>query len=299
MCPCINIPAKPVSQDSAELYCLVALQQAPPNWHTAIMSDTSDDLVSKPAPENDVGVDPREAGAGFIVAPRAPSSADDDMEPRMHNDSMDLSPASKPLFLRSSDPSTWEKPEETTWGDWSLDPNPDKPLNARQKEVARLLFLGKSQTAIAASVGYTIAWVNRLASNTKMQLEVDRMRNLAFERTVGERLKDIGPASMEVIEEGIRSTSMKLKDRTELARWVVEKLDGKAGQKVDVQSSTLERFMEVLADMKNQGEVLDVTPAKPEADHIEASVRPTNDITTNELPPVEDWSKWFDSNISG
>ena len=140
-----------------------------------------------------------------------------------HDDEMDpLSPEAKPAFLRASDPSTWAKPDDVSWGDYSIDPSPAKPLNARQLEVARLLFLGKSQTEVAATVGYTIPWVNRLTSNSKIKSEIERLRDMAFERTIDERLKALGPASMDAIEQLIKSDDEKLRDQAEMGRWIVE-----------------------------------------------------------------------------
>lgn len=177
----------------------------------------------------------------------------------------------KPLFLSAQDPETWEKPDDVSWGDYSL--KPGKPLSARHKELARLLFLGKTQTEICQALGYTQPWVSRLSDNFMIKAEVERLRERAFQATVADRLKDIGPEAMDVIEEGIRSEAMKLRDRTELAKWVVEKLDGKAAQKLDINADvSIGVFMDKLEQLKSSGQVLDVTPkALPETPAGEAA----------------------------
>ena len=171
-------------------------------------------------------------------------------------------------------------------------------LKARHYEIARLLFLGKNQNDIAERMGMSACGISLLANDDKIRAEVDRMRDLAFERTVGERLKDIGPESMDIIENVITGElPAKTEKRIELAQWVVEKLDGKAGQKIDVASSTLDRFMQVITEMKASGESLDVTPKL-------APVPPENETQESALedPEVQtsgpqDWAAWLDEKV--
>lgn len=194
----------------------------------------------------------------------------------------------RPLFLSAQDPDTWQKPDDISWGDYSL--KPGKALSARHKELARLLFLGKTQVEITAALGYTQPWISRLSQNYMIKEEVERLREKAFQATVSERLKDLGPEAMDAIEEGIRSPDMKLKDRTELAKWVVEKLDGKAAQKVDINADVnIGVFMDKLEQLRDAGQVLDVTPkpALPPSETSDANEAPEE----TEVDPLAEWLK--------
>lgn len=173
--------------------------------------------------------------------------------------------------------------------------SPYSRLKARHYEVARLLFLGKSHREISERVHLEPQTISRLAGDPKIREEVERMRDLAFERTVGERLKDIGPESMDVIEDTIFGrVVVKAEKRIELAQWVVEKLDGKAGQKIDVSSSTLDKFMSALSEMQASGETLDVTPAAlPTAEGEARSAELEAEPSQSETP---DWRAWLAEN---
>lgn len=171
-------------------------------------------------------------------------------------------------------------------------------MKARHYEIARLLFLGKNHTDIAARMDMTPNNISLLANDPKIMAEVERMRDLAFSRTVAERLKDIGPESMDVIEEAVLGKlDMKVEKRVEIAQWVVEKLDGKATQKVDVASSTLDKFMSVLTEMREEGETLDVSPAAalsaPEGDEL-SSEAPSG---AEQAPKDADWGAWLDEKV--
>lgn len=158
-------------------------------------------------------------------------------------------------FLSAQDPSTWKKGDDVTWGDHVL--NPNKPLSARHREVARLAFLGKTPSEIADRTGFSQSWVSTLLTNTKVQREIDRLYEKAFQATVEARLKDLGPNALDVVEEVLRSNDKEIKPqlKADMARWVVEKLTGKPRQEVDHQSSTLANFMSMIQEMQNAGHV--------------------------------------------
>jgi hypothetical protein len=151
-------------------------------------------------------------------------------------------------------------------------------------------------------MGMTEGTISLLANDAKIMAEVERLRDLAFERTVGERLKDIGPESMDVIEDAVLGKlDVKTEKRVELAQWVVEKLDGKATQKVDVASSTLDKFMAVITEMRQSGEALDVSPVaalsapgEPQTEGETPSGAPSGGEV---VPPAEDWGAWLDEKV--
>jgi len=171
-------------------------------------------------------------------------------------------------------------------------------LKARHYEIARLLFLGKQHKDIAARLNMAENTISLLANDDKIRAEVERMRDLAFDRTVGQRLKDIGPESMDVIEDAVLGKlEMKTEKRVEIAQWVVEKLDGKATQKVDVASSTLDKFMAVITEMRAEGEVLDVSPAATPERLIEAQTEGEAPSGAEQAPKDADWGTWLDEKV--
>lgn len=231
----------------------------------------------------------------------------------------EFSPAARPLFLRPSLPEREiipepEPPPEVSREDLAKErpffygPSADlaKPLSARQREVARLLWLGKSLTEIARSVGYTVPWVWLLSNNPRVKVEVERLHELAFDRTIAERLKTMGPLAMDVIEQALRGgTDMKAEQVTNLARWAVEMSHGRAGQKVDFHSSTLDKYMEVLSEMQSKGEVLDVTPGAlaPARSATESVTEAASASEIGAGAPAatdaepESWGAWLDANM--
>ena len=181
-----------------------------------------------------------------------------------------LEAAEAPRFFSAQDSSTWKKPDDKTWGEWGL--KPDGVLSSRQRKVAELLFEGtKTHSEIANEVGYSLVWISRLAQSPRVLREIERLKDKAFEATVGERLKDMGPYAATVVEGLLTNPKTSEKVQADVAKWVLEKLTGKARQEVDVGSSTLSEFLRLAAELKaappkgvgsaNPGETIDVTPA--------------------------------------
>ncbi len=159
--------------------------------------------------------------------------------------------------LRDGDP----KPEDMSWGDYFY--RRRSVLKPRHQEFARLLFLGKTNAEIAETLGYTNTTVTLLSQQTDIRNEVARLQEKAFERTIGERLKECGPAAMDVIEEVLLAPDTKKQLKKDTAVWVIEKLTGKAKQEIDVSSSTLTSFYELLDSQRQSGHPKDVTPVLP------------------------------------
>lgn len=210
---------------------------------------------------------------------------------------IEAAPSAKPLFLsgRPAAEQGGAAREIVLSGDWHINPDPVKPLTPRQKEVAKMLHRGKSLDEIAERIGFPAEAIEKIAADPKLCAEVARLAEQAFEPSVGERVKDIAPRALDVIEEALHDSGMKMKDRALLAQWLVEKVDGKASQKLDVGSSTLEKFFEVLGEMRASGEILDVTPTKPGS-----NAQPDFDAPQLAVPAQKkksDTAAWLDSNF--
>ena len=76
--------------------------------------------------------------------------------------------------LKASDPDTWRKDPDETWGDKFL--NPNRPLNQRQRELARLMAHGKTNQEICKILGYSAGRVSVLCSNTKIKDEIEMVK---------------------------------------------------------------------------------------------------------------------------
>lgn len=203
-----------------------------------------------------------------------PKSLLEDPAPTAHPDGGPKGHASdateRPLFL---DPARAANAEYVTDPDAVPDfaavdeaellPEPDRPLKPRHRELARLHALGKTNNQICEKLGYSVSRVSILIHTPAIQAEVDRYRNKLFEVDLMSAVKELGTDAVGVVEEMLRSKSEKLKDRAETAKWLIEKLTGKARQQMDVESHSLAAFMDMLHTMQAQGTALapiDVTP---------------------------------------
>lgn len=189
-----------------------------------------------------------------------------------------------PLFLQADKPETWAKPLGTSWGDHML--KPGKPLSPRHKQLARMIAEGKTTNEIAEKLDLTAGRVSVLRSNTEIMKEAERVAEKLFDITVQERLKHLGPHAADLLEEIFISDSsaITMSHKIDAAKWIVEKLTGKARQEIDVQHSTLQNFIDLMKQMKDSGETIDVTPKPVEL--LEATA-------PNETP-VNLFAKWVD-----
>ena len=165
----------------------------------------------------------------------------------------------KPLFLKANDPSTWKKPDEVTWGDYSF--NPALPLTSRQREVCRLHVTGLKQDEIALKLGYTQPHVSRILQSSKAKREIERIHDKVFEKTVAERVKDLGNPAIDVFEDILHSNDPEVKPQLKLdaAKWVAEKISGKAKQEVEFQGSIAVSMLDRMQEMQRNGQIIDVT----------------------------------------
>jgi hypothetical protein len=212
--------------------------------------------------------------------------------------------------LDARDPSTWNKPDDVSWGDHFLVQG--KPLRSRHKLLARYCALGKTNREIAELLGYSEPRVSVLLSNTKIRQEIDLYRDRLYDGDLAQAFKDLLPEALYAVEDVLKHEATSYKDKlakTDTAKWVIEKIDGKAAQKVNVESGTLTRFLDILGQMQERGETLDVSPGggrSPSQRVSEESLAPPglSAEAKADLPPTEadparipDYAKWLDDNI--
>lgn len=152
--------------------------------------------------------------------------------------------------FHAEDKSTWTRADDMTAADWQI--RPGRPMSARHKELARLFFVGKSNVYISERMGLTTARISLLRNHTQIKLEISRLQEKAFELTISERLTDMGPAAADTIEHILTGDdpNVKIPLKKETAIWVLEKLSGKASQSINHESSTLDKFYNLMADIK-------------------------------------------------
>jgi hypothetical protein len=161
-----------------------------------------------------------------------------------------------------------QQDEELTSGDAALDPN--RPLSPRHRLLAQLLAQGRKNEEIAKELHYTPERVSSLRSNMRIRELAEQIRERTYEETIGSRLKRMAEPALNEIQKCLDDRTNRYKEqlKQDTAKWVLEKLDGKASQKFDLGENMLALVMDRLDAMKSAGApidalpVLDVTPQK-------------------------------------
>lgn len=221
-------------------------------------------------------------------------------------------PSPGTVHFSAKDPTTWAKPEEMTWGDWALQPG--RPLSARHRRLAEFLSMGMRTSVIAEKLDLTEARVSLLKSNTLIRQEVAKIQERIFEETHTARLKAMGHDALDVVHEVLndRTGKAKVSEKLDAAKWVTEKLTGKATQTLDVGENLLGLMMDKLDAMKGAGKTLtgrsvDVTASDTAAaseiviseDHQlsgEADASPVTPLPPRVLTEEEELVLWVTSN---
>lgn len=183
-----------------------------------------------------------------------------------------------------------DKAEDETWGDHTL----VGPLKPRHRRLAELHAQGVSNNDIATKLDYSVSRVSILLSNHLIKAEVERVRERIYQDTVAKRLKDLADPAMNVIEECLTDKTNRWKEnlKGDMAKWVVEKLDGKAMQKFDVGENTLALFMDKLDATRAAGKTIDVTtPPQAQITTIDAEFVeiPARSEELTEEDRLRDW----------
>lgn len=191
---------------------------------------------------------------------------------------------------------TEESPDETLVPvpDQEPDPAPDAPLSPRHRKLAELLASGARNKDIQEILGYSASRVSILRHSAPIAAEVTRIMNRMFEEGVAPRLRRLAEPALGVIEQVITDdrNRVTLKEKADVAKWMLEKVDGKAVQKHEVSGGVLLSVMDKLDSMRHAGQVIDVTaqrailPAVPQVQERE--------LTPEEKEELELLQKWKD-----
>lgn len=149
-------------------------------------------------------------------------------------------------------------------------PTPGEPLGFRQKELARLIALGKTNTEIAEKMGMNPSRVSAMRRFPEIHDEAERYRDRLFEGDISERLKELNAGAFGQLEKLLRDPKTKDNVKLQAALWILEKTTGKPMQQIDVKHSSLDSFYKLVSEMQTRGEVLDVTPGPAKRDALPA-----------------------------
>jgi DNA-binding CsgD family transcriptional regulator len=201
-------------------------------------------------------------------------------------------------FMDAKDPSTWTKPDDMTYGDWFL--RPGRPLSARHRRLAEYISMGMKTGDIAERLGMTAARVSVLKSNSMIALEVKKIQERLYEETHQKRLKNMGHDALDVMHEAIldETNAYKKSEKLDAAKWILEKVTGKAIQVHDIGGNLLSTMMDRLDALKTSGQSLpesssiDVTPLEQIEGHvidIEEKVDEPALVETEEERKLREW----------
>ena len=136
-------------------------------------------------------------------------------------------------------------------------------LSPRHRRLAQLAAEGLSNQRIGEQLGYCSSRISILLRNPYIQYEIRRLQDRIFEATIQDRLKNLADPALNNIEMILtdRTNRVKISEKADMSKWVIEKLDGKAAQKYDVGENLLGIFLDKLDAQKTQP-LRDVHPAK-------------------------------------
>lgn len=150
-------------------------------------------------------------------------------------------------------------------------------LSPRHRRLAFLAAQGKSNAEIAKELGYVDSRVSILLKNPHIAEEVAKLQERIYEETIAARLKSFAEPALANIQMILtdRTNKVKVSEKMALSQWVIEKLDGKAAQKIEAGENLLAVLMDRLDAAKSRPVVqvnvsgvsrdqsIDVTPGQP------------------------------------
>jgi hypothetical protein len=152
-------------------------------------------------------------------------------------------------------------------------------LSPRHRRLCQLAAGGASNKEIGAELGYVDSRVSILLKNQYIRAEISRLQDRIFEETIKTRLKGMADPALNNIMMILtdRSGRVKMSEKADMSKWVVEKLDGKPTQTTDVGENTLSILLDRLDARGSRADVprgtIDVTPRSGESPALEAAPR--------------------------
>jgi len=187
------------------------------------------------------------------------------------------------------------RPENALLGDWHA---PMKRLNWKHKQFALMVAAGKNGTEIQRVLGYTPETSSKLRNTAMVIEEIQRLQDRMFSKDIDAGIKSFGPDALAVIEKVLTDETdneITISHKADMAKWVAEKVTGKAQQKVTVQGDIVTSIYAQVDQMKASGQIINVGSSRvPQArgDLLEGQ-EPPRDVhdleKTEEVSSLEDW----------
>jgi phage terminase small subunit len=121
-------------------------------------------------------------------------------------------------------------------------------LRPRQRRLAQLLAEGKTNTEIQTELGYSASRISILQNHPAIRAEVGRLQDKIFEVSIEQRLKDFNTIALDHVEYVLRDKTNRVKvtEKNELAKWVIEMQKSRAPQVHDIGQNLLATLMDRL-----------------------------------------------------
>ena len=153
------------------------------------------------------------------------------------------------------------------------DPDVVDPLGSlkpRQRRLAQLLAEGKTNSDIQKELGYCASRISILQNNPHIRAEVARLQDRLFETTIEQRLKEFNNAALDHVEFVLkdRTNRVKVTEKNDVAKWVIEMQKSKAPQLHDVGQNLLGVFMDRLDARKTERRALSPQGTSEEGDDL-------------------------------
>jgi len=196
-----------------------------------------------------------------------------------------------PKAFRQGQEEAQTKPDDITWGDWML--TEGKELSFRHETLAHMAASGMSNQNIAKDLGFTDGRVSVLLTNTRIRARIKEIQSKYWGDNITQRFKSAVPKAMDVIEETITDPLGKHKQqlKTDAAKWLLEKVTGKAKQEIDIKGNTIVELFARLDDSAAKKTVINVKPdGNSEDEH-------PNEEQAKLTAPKDKLNQWVDQNV--
>lgn len=160
----------------------------------------------------------------------------------------------------------------------------DTVLTPRQRRFAQLCAAGHTNREICEALGLTSSWVSTLQNNPNIRAEIIRLQEKIFAETVIEQLKDMREQALGNIKLALTDDTnrVKMSEKLEASKWVVEMTEGKATQKTDIG----ENLLGLLIDKLDAKAVSSASPRDVSSPDIETKALPA--------PPKDEDIAWIE-----